>query len=61
MKSTQLNWLAVAEPVCARDSALAAKISRGYEQILQFIDEIDERHSKKPLKIETMRWDSGQG
>ena len=54
MSSTQLAWLAVADKVHAKDAALADKISLGYQQILQFINTIDAREQKKPLKIETI-------
>ncbi len=54
MSSTQLAWLAVADKVHAKDAALADKITLGYQQILQFIDTIDAREQKKPLKVETI-------
>ena len=54
MSSTQLPWLSVREQVKAKDAPLAEKITRGYEQIMHFIDTIDAREQQKPLGIEAI-------
>lgn len=54
MSSTRLTWLAVAGTVHQKDAALADRVSKGYDQVLKFIDTIDAREQKKPLKIETI-------
>jgi hypothetical protein len=54
MSSTRLAWMAVAGDVKAKDAALADKITLGYDQILAFIDTIETREAKKPLKLETI-------
>ena len=41
MSSKKLAWFAVMSQVAAKDKPLAEKISRGYEQVLTFIDTID--------------------
>ncbi len=54
MSSTRLAWMAVAGDVGKKDAALSAKVTLGYDQILDFIDTIESRENKKPLKLETI-------
>lgn len=54
MSSTRLAWLAVRDGVKRKDAPLAENISLGYEQILTFIDTVDAREQKRPLKVETI-------
>jgi hypothetical protein len=54
MSSTRLAWMAVANDVHTKDAALADKVTLGYDQILAFINTIETRDEKKPLKIETI-------
>ena len=54
MSSTRLTWLAAKSLIDPKDTALSKKISSGYEQIMHFIDTIDDREHKRPLKVETI-------
>jgi hypothetical protein len=54
MSSTQLTWLTVRNIVHTKDPALADKITQGYEQVMRFIDTVDQRDQKRPLKVETI-------
>ena len=54
MSSTRLAWMAVDKQVAGKDPALAKNITRGYDQILKFIDTIDAREQKRPLQIATI-------
>ena len=54
MTSTRLAWLAVADEVSRKDPSLSASVSRGYSQVLRFIDTIDAREQRKPLRIEAI-------
>lgn len=54
MTSTRLAWLAVRGAVKLKDAALAESVSTGYDQILHFIDTVDARDQKQPLKVETL-------
>ncbi|HEX8325053.1 MAG TPA: hypothetical protein VF595_14205 [Tepidisphaeraceae bacterium] len=54
MSSVQLTWDGLSEDVKAKDPALAESVSRGYGQIMKFIDTVDARDQAKPLNIETI-------
>jgi len=54
MSSVKLTWEALDNDVKAKDPALADSVSRGYEQVIAFIDKIDAREQKHPLNIETI-------
>ncbi|MCE9588921.1 MAG: hypothetical protein K8S99_00170 [Planctomycetes bacterium] len=54
MSSTRLTWLAVADRVHAKDAALTEQITKGYEQVLAFIDKIESRESTRPLTPEVI-------
>jgi len=52
--STQLTWESERNRVAAKDPALAAKITQGYDQIMAFIAKIYNRERSKPLNVETI-------
>jgi hypothetical protein len=54
MASTRLNWQSLRDLVRPKDAALADKIDQGYAQIMHFIDTVDERDQKRPLKIQAI-------
>lgn len=54
MASTRLNWQSLRGLVHPKDPALAEKIDQGYAQIMHFIDTVDERDQKRPLKIQAI-------
>ena len=52
MASTRLIWQGLAEQVEPADAALAGTVSRGYDQILAFIDTVEAREHKGKLTAE---------
>ncbi len=54
MASTRLNWVSMEPKVTAKDPALSADISKGYNQVMHFIDTIDARDVRKPLAVQTI-------
>lgn len=54
MSSVRLTWEGIQSSVKAKDAPLADSVSRGYAQIIHFIDTIDARDAQKPLNIETI-------
>ena len=52
MASTRLIWQGLAEQVEPADAALAGTVSRGYDQILAFIDTVETREQKGKLSPE---------
>ena len=54
MASTRLNWVSEEPKVTAKDPALSAQISKGYDQVMHFIDTIDARNARRPLAIQTI-------
>lgn len=54
MSSVQLTWDGLFDEVKAKDPALAESVSRGFGQILTFIDTVDARDQKKALNVETI-------
>ena len=54
MASTRLNWVSEEPKVTAKDPALSAQITKGYNQVMHFIDTIDARNAKRPLAIQTI-------
>jgi hypothetical protein len=54
MASTRLNWVSMQPKVTAKDPALSEQISKGYDQVMHFIDTIDARDAKRPLAVQTI-------
>ncbi len=54
MASTRLNWVSEEPKVAAKDPALSDQISKGYNQVMHFIDTIDARDARRPLAIQTI-------
>ncbi|MDB5327845.1 MAG: hypothetical protein JWM57_3414 [Phycisphaerales bacterium] len=54
MSSVQLTWDGLMTDVKAKDPALAESVTRGYGQILTFINTVDTRDQQKPLTIEAI-------
>ncbi len=54
MSSTRLAWLSVDAKVREKDKALADKISKGYDEILSFIDSIEAREAKGALTADAI-------
>ena len=54
MASTRLNWVSMEPKVTAKDPALSAQISKGYNQVMRFIDTIDARDARRPLAVQTI-------
>ncbi len=54
MSSTRLAWLSVDAKVREKDKALADKISKGYDEILTFIDSIEAREAKGGLTADAI-------
>ena len=54
MSSTQLTWKSVEPNVSGKDAQLASQISRGYQQILSFIDDVESREKVRPLTPEAI-------
>ena len=54
MSSVRLTWQSVEPQVKARDAALAASITQGYAQVMEFIDTIDARDKTRPLTAEAI-------
>jgi hypothetical protein len=54
MSGVRLTWGAVADSVKAKDEALAKKITGGYDEIMAFIDTVEDRDKKKPLTLEAV-------
>lgn len=54
MSSVQLTWQGVASETQQKDAALADNISRGYGEVLKFIDTVDSRDQQKPLTAEAI-------
>ncbi len=54
MSSVRLTWQSLEPQVKAKDAALAASISQGYAQVMEFIDTIDARDKATPLNAEAI-------
>ena len=54
MSSVRLTWEGIQDNVRTKDTPLADSVSRGYAQIIKFIDTIDARDQKKGLNVETI-------
>ena len=54
MASTRLNWVSMQDKVSAKDPALSGQITKGYDQVMHFIDTIDARDAKRPLAVQTI-------
>ena len=54
MSSVRLTWEGLSDDVKAKDPALADSVTRGYAQVIKFIDVIDARDQKKPLNVQTI-------
>ena len=54
MASTRLNWVSMEPKVEAKDPALSDQITKGYNQVMKFIDTIDARNARKPLAVQTI-------
>lgn len=52
MASTRLIWQGIEPTVKPNDAALTNQVSRGYDQILSFIDEVEAREAKGNLTAE---------
>jgi hypothetical protein len=52
MASTRLIWQGVAPAVRPADPALCDQVSRGYDQILAFVDDVEARQAQGPLRPE---------
>ena len=54
MASTRLTWLGLADIVKAKDSALAGSITKGYDQVLSFIDTVEKRDKAGGMQPQTI-------
>ena len=55
MASTRLNWVSMEPKVTAKDAALSAEITKGYDRIMHFIDTVDARAAKSPpISVQTI-------
>ena len=54
MGSVKLIWSGLEEEVAPRDKELAAAITKGYAQIMAFIDDVQARENKAPLNGEAI-------
>jgi hypothetical protein len=52
MASTRLMWKSLEPTVKPADAALTEQVTRGYDQILAFIDDVETRESKGNLTAE---------
>ena len=54
MASTRLNWVSMEPKVAVKDPALSEQITKGYDQVMHFIDTVDAHDARRPLGVQTI-------